>query len=518
MKDIVIGIDAGTSVIKSVAFTLAGKQLADFAIANTYETLAGGGVEQDPARTWADTAKTLQGLCEAIPDLPDRLSAIAVTGQGDGTWLIDKHAKPVGNAWLWLDGRAGSIVESFNQGPHQKTRFHETGTGFAACQQSAHWLWMKEHAPELLKKSAAGFHCKDWLYMNLTGEQVTDPTEACFTFGNFRTLEYSDTVLDVLQLQDCEHLLPPVLDGINHAHPLTEQAAKATGLVAGTPVVLAYVDVICSALGAGLYDSKETPGCTIVGSTGIHMKLIRGADQVVLNDECTGFTMPMPVAGVYTQLQSNLASTLNIDWILDIAVEVLASQGTAKERRDLLPAIDQWIAQSTPADLIYQPYILEAGERGPMISNTARAGFIGLNTRHGFASMVTSVIEGLALAGRDCYSIMGDLPDEIRVTGGAARSESLRKIFGNVLGARLRPSNREEVGAAGAAMMATVSIGHYDSMDDCVVDWVTPTLGDVEDCDPALTKRYDSLFPAYVEARNALQPVWKKLQKHGENT
>ena len=61
MRDgVLIGIDAGTSVIKSVAFTTAGEQIAAAAIPNVYTTLPGGGVEQDMARTWRDCAATLK--------------------------------------------------------------------------------------------------------------------------------------------------------------------------------------------------------------------------------------------------------------------------------------------------------------------------------------------------------------------------------------------------------------------------------------------------------------------------
>ena len=98
---IIIGIDAGTSVIKSVAFAIDGTQLAVASIANSYVTLPDGGAEQDMARTWADTVATLKQLAEKIPNLAARLIAISVTGQGDGMWLIDKAGSPVAPAWLW---------------------------------------------------------------------------------------------------------------------------------------------------------------------------------------------------------------------------------------------------------------------------------------------------------------------------------------------------------------------------------------------------------------------------------
>ena len=154
MKDgVLIGIDAGTSVIKSVAFTTAGEQIAIAAIPNVYETLADGGVEQDMARTWRDTAQTLKQLSEKIPNLASRLIAISVTGQGDGMWLIDKHGEPVAPAWLWLDARAASIAEEFTRHSDYPAHYKRTGTGINACQMSIHLAWMARHRPEVLARA-----------------------------------------------------------------------------------------------------------------------------------------------------------------------------------------------------------------------------------------------------------------------------------------------------------------------------------------------------------------------------
>jgi len=137
MKDIIIGIDAGTSVIKSVAFTLDGEQLALSSVANDIQTQVDGVVEQDLDITWSNTLDTLRGLVTQISDLPERLAAIAVTGQGDGTWLIDKHGKAVCPAWLWLDARASGVVTELLGADSEKKRFQTTGTGLNACQQGA---------------------------------------------------------------------------------------------------------------------------------------------------------------------------------------------------------------------------------------------------------------------------------------------------------------------------------------------------------------------------------------------
>jgi erythritol kinase len=511
MRDVLIGIDAGTSVIKSVAFDAAGRQIAAAALPNRYETLPGGGAEQDLARTWVDTAATLRLLAEKVPDLASRAIAVAVTGQGDGTWLIDKEGEPVAKAWLWLDARSAAIVDEIRARPDDRLRFERTGTGLAACQQGSQLAFIKGNAPEMLAGAVTAFHCKDWLYFRLTGHRATDPSEGTFTFGDFRTRGYSDDVLEVLGIADLRHLLPPIVDGTRQSAGLSEAAANATGLLAGTPVVLAYIDVVCTALGAGLLDRERKPGCSIIGSTGMHMRLAQTPDEVLLNEAATGYTMAMPAPGVFAQIQSNMAATLNIDWVLGLASGILASQGITRTNSEMIALVDRWIASSEPASLLYQPYVSEAGERGPFVDANARAGFVGISSRHGYGDMVRSVFEGLAFAARDCYAAMGPLPKEIRLTGGAARSPALRKILGAVVGADIRVNEREEAGAAGAAMIAAVCLGQYASMDDCVGEWVTPLLDAAEPSDRKLAELYARMVPSYTLAHEALRPVWRLM-------
>lgn len=511
MKDLLIGIDAGTSVIKAVVFTLDGEQLADCSTPNIYTRQSDGGVEQDMNLTWKNTLTTLSGLVDKVPQLAARCAAISVTGQGDGTWLIDKHGEPVGGGLLWLDARAGDLVDHWRAGPSERQRFEITGTGFAACQQAPQLLWMKEHDTERLSQSQRAFHCKDWLYMKLTGETVTDISEGCFTFGDFRTREYSNELLDLLDLKDCESLLPPMLNGMEKHHPLGHDAAELSGLLEGTPVVLGFLDVVCTGLGAGLYDKHSSVGCTIVGSTGIHMRIVHSASEVVLNEHGTGFTIALPMPDTYAQVQSNMSCTLNIDWLLDVAIDLLASHGVNKSRSELLGSMDEWINNDKQRGaLLYQPYISDAGERGPFINASARASFIGLNSEHRFGNMMSAVVQGLALAARDCYSAMGDTPGEIRLTGGAARSQALRGTFANTLGAKLRTCARAEAGAAGAAMMAAVSIGHFKTMDDCVSRWVTPHLSELEDFDSDEKQAMDTVFKNYQLSQQALTDTWKR--------
>ena len=516
--DILVGIDAGTSVLKAVAFRLDGTPIAVAALPNHYSPVEDGGVEQDIARTWADAVRALRDLADAVPHLAGRLAAIAVTGQGDGTWLVDGSGAPVAPAWLWLDARATGIAETVRAGPNEATRFAATGTGLAACQQGPQLAWMRRHRPAMLEAAATAFHCKDWLYLCLSGERATDPSEAALSFGDFRTRDYAAAAIESLGLHGIERLLPPIVDGTRHHGLLTDAAARQTGLRAGTPVVLGYIDIVCSALGAGLYDRTPEAGCTILGSTGLHMRLARSADAVELPADRTGYTICFPAPDAYAQLQSNLAATLNIDWVLNLIAGVLASDGTSRSRDELIGRLDSIVESAAPGTLLYHPYIAEGGERGPFLDGAARAGFYGLSSRHGHADLVRSVVEGLCFAARDCYEAMGAVPREVRVSGGATRSRTLRTILSAVLDAPVRPSGRAEAGAAGAAMIAAVSLGLYPDMAACAAAWVAPLLGPAEPPDAALAARYRSLFPSYREARRAMTPVWRGLAHHRTRT
>ncbi|MFD1798146.1 carbohydrate kinase [Paracoccus aurantiacus] len=508
--DIIIGIDAGTSVVKAVAFDLSGRQLGAASVPNRYDSGKDGSATQPLRRTWDDCATALRDLGKKIPDLAGRTAALSVTAQGDGTWLVGRDG-PVGDAWLWLDARAAPTVERLAAQAANRARFEATGTGLNTCQQGTQMAHMDSHAPELLDGAQVALHCKDWLYLNLTGIRATDPSEASFTFGNFRDRQYDDAVIDALGLTHRRALLPEIIDGTQVTHPLTEEAARQTGLRAGTPVSLGYVDMVMTALGAGVYEPADGDiACSTIGSTGVHMRAVASGD-VRLNEQGTGYVICLPIPDIVTQVQTNMAATLNLDWVLSIAAGILSDVGQSVTNRDLIAHVEGWLAQSRPGQIVYLPYISDAGERGPFVNADARAGFAGLSAGHRYPDLVRAVSEGLGMAMRDCYAAMGPLPGELRLTGGAARSSGLRGILSASMNAPVRVSDRDEAGAAGAAMMAAVAIGAYPDMQCCIAEWVTPLLGQPEHPDPELVAAYERLFPAFSAARQALPPTWDAL-------
>ena len=508
--DLIVGIDAGTSVMKAVAFTLAGHQIASASVRNSYATGDDGSATQSLDQTWSDCARALRGLAEKVDGLAARTAAIAVTGQGDGTWLVGAGNSPASDAWLWLDARAAPTVERLAASDADRARFAATGTGLNTCQQGAQLAHMDRVCPDLLDRAEVALHCKDWLYLSLTGIRATDPSEVSFTFGNFRTRQYDEDVLAALGLTHRRGLLPEVIEGTETVHPLTAEAAAASGLRAGTPVCLGYVDMCMTALGAGVRSEGRNAACSAIGSTGVHL-LAKHVSEVVLNEERTGYVIALPIPGVVTQVQTNMGATINLDWLLQVGVDLLGEFGVSVGINEMIGRVDQWFAASKPGNILYHPYISEAGERGPFVNARARANFTGLSSRHRYPDLVRAVVEGLGMATRDCYAAMGTLPPELRVSGGAARSAALRATLAAALGAPVRVSSREEAGAAGASMMAAVAIGAYAGMDDCNADWVTPQLGAAENPRPEDIDRMTRLFAAYSAVRRGIAPAWDIL-------
>ena len=506
-RDVLIGIDAGTSVIKAVAFDSAGIQIAAVSRRNNYTVLPNGGVEQDMRRTWTDTAAALSELVESREDLACRVLSLAVTGQGDGTWLVDSHGEPVHDGWLWLDARSVREARELSASKEIDAIYRRTASGINICQMRTHFLWMKRHEPGLLERAATAFHCKEWLYFNLTGERAADPTEAVFTFGDYRTRQYSDKVLEALGCADLKRLLPPIVDGASQSHELLPEIAEATGLPSGLPVSLGCVDVACSAMGAGLYDETARPGVSVLGSTGMHMRFVPDAESVVLNEHRTGYTMALPGKAL-SQMQTNMAATLNIDWFIDLARDVLGCENIQRSRSELLSLLEGNVLKARPGAAMFHPYISKAGERGPFTEPDARASFTGLDQSTTWFEMARAVYDSLVLASRDCYEHMGPTPPEIRVVGGAARSAALRLMLASALRSPVRAIAQEEAGAVGAVMIAAVCQGLFSDISEATESWIKPLMEAPVAPDPDLADAYDELFKAYSATRDAMRPAW----------
>jgi erythritol kinase len=375
-----------------------------------------------------------------------------------------------------------------------------------------HLLWLKEHRPDLLAPTATAMHCKDWLYLKLTGERATDPAEGTFTFGDFRRRGYAPEVLELLGASELRRLLPRSSRARASTTRSPPTPPSRPGSRPACPSCWATSTSPAPRSAAASTTRRPDVGCSVIGSTGMHMRLARGADEVRLNDAQTGYTMVFPVPGTFSQMQSNMAATLNIDWLVDRAGEILAAFGEQRpERGALAPRRPRGRGPARHAPL--PPLHLRRRRARPVRRllgprPVRRPDHHHRLLRHGARGLRGPLPRRARLLRRH-----GPDPDEVRITGGAARSPTLRHLLASVLGVPVRTTLREETGAAGAAMMAAVRLGFYPDMAACCAEWIDPFLGALEEPDPALARRYDALFPVYQSGHRAMPEVWRGLAR-----
>ncbi|WP_433870056.1 FGGY family carbohydrate kinase [Saccharopolyspora sp. CA-218241] len=433
---ITIGIDAGTSVVKSVAYAEDGAELAATRRPTKVDHPLPGRAEQDMDEVWDAVATTVADL---VTRLDDEVGAVAITAQGDGCWLVDGEGRPTGPAVLWNDARAADIAERWAADGVLDALFRINGSvGFAGLPH-AQLRWLAAHNPDRIAASERLLSCGGWLFHQLTGRLAWDVSEASNPFLDARSGEYSDAVLAATGLEPARRLLPEVADGADRVAPLTRTAAERVGLRAGTPVVLAAYDIVSTALGAGVTEPGRA--CTILGTT--LCTEVLGEDPL-LDREPVGMSVRTPMPGRWMLATATLAGTEVVEW----TCRLLGLAGPA----DLTGLAEQ--ATSGSRGVLLLPYLSPGGERAPFNDPNARGGLHGLSLEHGPAEIALACLEGLALVIRDCLAAAPTEPAELRLTGGGSANRLWRQVIADVTGLPVVRTADAQAGARGAALTA----------------------------------------------------------------
>ena len=397
-----IGIDAGTSAIKAVAFTLDGVVQAQSAQGTPLSRPEPGWVEQDMEETWVRTATVISEVVDALPGGAD-VAAVGVTAQGDGCWLIDDEGQPVRDAILWSDGRASEYIHIWQKSGLAAAIYDICGCAPFPGASVPILNWLRDHEPDALERSATLFYCKDWIKYRLTHTRTIDPSDATLPFLDVETLKYSDTVPDLVDVPEIRHLRPPIAAPTDVVGTVTSAAANATGLPDSTPVVSGILDIPACAYGSG----AVAPGdrSSVIGTTSLNQAL---QDTPNTEPRNVGFTLALSNQR-WTRVMASMAGTPNLDWILD---EILDT--------DDFDAVEARV-RSVPVGaegVMYHPYLSASGERSPFLKPTARAQFTGLSPEHTRDHLARAVYEGVALAMRDCHEHMAGGAESVLMAGG----------------------------------------------------------------------------------------------------
>ena len=251
MSRYILGIDAGTSVIKAALFDRDFRESHAVRRRTTVSMPHPGWTECSMDEIWAMTAEALRAITAQVP--PHDIAAVALTGNMVGAWLLDADGRPARAAILWSDGRAQEQIDRFTaQRPNFMTViFRSSGSVMQQGCTLPVLRWLIEHEPDVIARTRHVISCKGWLIYNLTGAIQLDATEVPGMPGDIRRQSYSDALFDWLQVSELRDLFPPIVPSEQIVGAVTARAAQLTGLMPGTPVVAGAGDVPASALEIG---------------------------------------------------------------------------------------------------------------------------------------------------------------------------------------------------------------------------------------------------------------------------
>jgi sugar (pentulose or hexulose) kinase len=491
MTDCFLGVDVGTTNIKTVAFTTRGNELARGDRENCVQRPREGWAEQDMAATWNRTVETIREVVGAL-DPEDTVRGIGVTGQGGGCWLVDEDGEPVRDAVLWTDGRAAEIVTGWRKDGTYEALFDRCGYGVFPGMPVPILRWFREHDSSVIERADRIVFCKDWIRFRLTGDLASDYADASLAHHNVCGDGYVTELPEIVDVPGLARLEPRLRSPTSVAGTLTDDAAVATGLDPDTPVVTGTIDVAASAFGSGVITPGE--GSTVVGTT-LQNQVLMDRPRIV--KPSTGYTLDLGLDGMGLRAMGAMTGTPNIDW----AREELAESPDFGEV--------EAAAKSVPvgADgLLYHPYLSTAGEKAPFVEPTARAQFTGISPTHRRAHLLRAIYEGIAFSARDCYESLPGDPSRVTVSGGGSRSTFWCQLFADCLGADVTVPAGAELGARGAAILATVGTGRHSDL-ETAVDSMTETSRQHAPRSDAVS-RYDRLYEYYTAVYETMSEIW----------
>ena len=504
--DFLLGIDLGTSGCKSVLIDTAGRVVATALREYSIHTPRAGWVEQHPAHWWEGVRSGLAELLAAPGVTASAIRAVGLSGQMHGLVALDTDREVIRPAILWNDQRTHAQCEAVHAACGGiaglvKLTNNRMLTGYTGGKV----LWLREHEPDHYARFRHLLNPKDYIRLCLTGELATEVSDASGTgLFDVENRRWSKPLLDLLEIS--REILPPCVESAGITGTVTVQAAAATGLPAGIPVVGGGGDAVIQTTGMGIVK----PGVLgiILGTGGI---VAMGLDRFTPNPDGLLQLFCNNAPNLWHAMGVNLACGSSLRWYRDALCEQQREQAR-EQGRDPYEIIMAKAGESPPGarGLMFVPYL--SGERCPYPDANARGGFIGLGLEHTRSDVTRALVEGVSLNLRDSAELIRDLHadiQEIRISGGGAASPLWRQIVADVFQAPVTTvTGAAEGGAFGAALVAGVGTGVWPDI-RAAVGVSSRTSETVPE--PANSRCYEDLYGIFRAFYPTLKPSFQRL-------
>lgn len=491
-----LGIDSSTTATKALLIDAAGCVIGVASSTYDYETPKPLWSEQQPMLWWTATVSSIRQVLAETGIDPTAVSGIGLTGQMHGLVLLDTAGDVLRPAILWNDQRTGAECDEMRAIIGKQRLIDITGndalTGFTAPKI----VWVKNHEPDIYGRIAHILLPKDYVRYHLTGEFATDKAGGSGTqLFNVAQRNWSDEVVTALGID--RNWLPQTFEGTAVTGTLTPAAAKITGLPAGIPVVGGGGDQAANAVGTGAVVDGVV--ALSLGTSGV---VFASSDEPVVEPDGRLHAFCHAAPGKWHLMGVMLSAAGSLRWFRDTA-----APGT--EFSDLVDA-----AGKVPAGcdgLFFLPYL--TGERTPHPDPLARGAFVGLTVRHARNHLARAVLEGVAYGLRDSFELMKAAGiariNQVRISGGGAKSALWRQILADVFQAELVTVNTAEGAAYGAALLAATGTGAFNSVEEACQATINITGVTSPDDQSAV---YQEQYPLYRELYPTLKPIFHKMQ------
>lgn len=440
-----LGLDLGTSELKALLLSDQHQVLATARAPLTVQRPQPLWSEQDPAAWWRALETVMDTLCKAHPQALARLRGIGLSGQMHGATLLGEDGDVLRPAILWNDGRSGAQCEQLTRDVPRLSAI--TGNlampGFTAPKLQ----WVREHEPDTFAKTRRVLLPKDWLRLRLTGEAVSDLSDAAGTLWlDVGRRDWSDTMLAATGLTRGH--MPRLVEGSEVSAFVQPDLCRRWGLPAQVPVAGGAGDNAASAVGMGLVRPGE--GFVSLGTSGV---VFVSGDDFRPNPAQALHAFCHALPGRWHVMSVMLSAASAVTW----AARNLGFDDEAA----LLAAASALDAGAQAQAPLFLPYL--SGERSPHNDPLASGAWTGLRAQHGREHLAYAVAEGVGfglLDGLHTMPAMSPPLHALSLVGGGSRSGWWAQLLADVLGVTLTVhQDSESGGAMGAARLAWLATG-----------------------------------------------------------
>lgn len=458
-KKLYLTIDAGTTAIKVSALNSAFKIVASENM--EYQLITEGEYITLPAETYWNYAK--QGIL-AVSQMVggDCICGITVTSQGETMIPISEKGKPLHDAVVWLDGRAGEEAGKIREIVREEEFYQKTG--IPECNEFcpiSKILWFKEKRPQIYAEAKHFLLLEDFLIYKLTGCMVTEKSL-------MSTTGYFDLEKDCVWNEILESIgispdkIPPALECGEVVAKIKGEAASELGINSEATVITGAMDQVCGAIGAG----NLAPGM-ITETTGTALCIGKTVTDTRINTE---FRIP-----VYRHYKKELRLLLPVcmtagialKWFKDTFCELEKAEAE-KNGEDVYELLNRLAEQSEPlaGGIIMLPYL--AGSLQPYHAPEYRGGFLGVGLRSRKEDFVRALMEGVSYMLKENLLLLEEISKGnggcIISMGGGAKSDIWCRIKAGVTGMEIHTCGEAETASAGAAMLCGLGLGKYHTL------------------------------------------------------